>query len=381
MATRTIGIILHGATGRIGSTQHLQNALAPIRDEGGLRAENDRIVPRVMLVGRNPERLAALAQTHRTEWTTDVEAALKDPDYTVLFDAAATHARVGVLERALAAGKHVYTEKPVAPSAAQGLALLREAQRRGLKHGAVEDKVYLPGLQKLAALRRENFFGRIVSFRLEFGYWIFDGIERASQRSSWNYRRAGGGGLVLDMYAHWRYVIEALVGRIRRVSAATWTAIPERVDERGHHYQVDVEDSALTLVEIEGGARGAILSSWATRVRRDDLFVLQVDGTKGSAVAGLHRCHTQNAAQTPLVPGFNVTKDIGADYRADWQEVPAAGPYQNPYRAGWEKFLRHVACDEPLRASLAAGIRDVQFAETCCRSAAEGRWVDFEDAS
>jgi predicted dehydrogenase len=379
MATTTIGIIVHGATGRIASTQHLANALVPIRAEGGLPVGNDRVVPHLLLAGRNAERLAAVARTHDiADWTTDLDAALADPGYAIFFDAAATQQRVGVLRKAIEAGKHIYTEKPVAPTVTQALDLLRQAQALGLRHGAVEDKVHLPGLQKLARLTQSGELGRIVGFRLEFGWWVFDGADRPGQRPSWNYRRAGGGGgLILDMYPHWRYVLESILGRIVAVSSANWTAIPERIDEQGERYAVDVEDAAATLVELENGAFGTILSSWAARVRRDDLFTLQVDGTKGSALAGLHRCHVQTMAQTPAIAHFSVMKDLGADYRDGWSDAPPLEHYVNPYRVGWENFLRHVANGAPMPSTLAAGIRDVEFAETCHRSMAERRWVSF----
>jgi len=381
MATQTTGIIVNGATGRIGSTQHLANALVPIIGEGGLDLGpaygGDRLMPRLLLLGRDADRLAAVARAHGIkDWTTDLDDALSDPAYSIFFDAAATQQRLAVLEKAIAAGKHIYSEKPVAPTAAQGLTLLEKAQARGLKHGVVEDKVHLPGLQKLAALTRDGALGRIVGFRLEFGWWVFDGSEQPCQRPSWNYR-AGGGGLILDMYPHWRYIIESIVGRIVQVSSSQWIATPERIDEQGGRYQVQVEDSAATLVEIEGGVFGNILSSWATRVRRDDLLTLQVDGTKGSAVAGLHRCHVQSTAQTPAIAHFSVMKDIGADYRSAWTEAPPLPSYANPYRVGWEQFLRHVVADAPIGSDLAAGIRDVAFAEACHRSTRDRAWIAF----
>ena len=381
MATTTIGIILNGATGRIGSTQHLANALAPIRDEGGLPAGNDRVVPRLMLVGRNAERLATLARTYGAQWTTDLDQALADPALTVFFDAAATHQRHTVLQKAIAAGKHIYSEKPVATSAAQGLELLRAAERRGVRHGAVEDKLYLPGLQKLSRLAAADFFGRVAGFRIEFGWWVFDGVEVACQRPSWNYRRKDGGGLILDMYPHWRYVIEGLLGPIRRVVTSLSTATPERIDEAGARYAVDVEDSAATLVELESGATGTILSSWATRVRRDDLLTIQIDGSKASALAGLHRCWTVTNAQTPRTAHFSIATDLNIDYRSPWTEVTDGGPYKNPYRVGWEDFLRHVATGAPLKADLAAGVRDVQFAEACYRSMKDGTWISLAPRS
>jgi len=377
MATKTIGIILNGATGRICSTQHVANALAPIRDEGGLPAGGDRIVPRLMLIGRNAEKVAAVARSYRAEWSSDLDAALADPAFAVFFDAAATHQRQATLEKAIAAGKHIYSEKPVALSVEKGLELLRAAQARGLKHGAVEDKLYLPGLQKLSRLAALDFFGRVTGFRIEFGWWVFDGSEVPCQRPSWNYRRKDGGGLVLDMFPHWRYVIENTLGPIRRVATALSTATPERIDERGERYAVDVEDSASTLVELQSGAVGTILASWATRVRRDDLLTFQIDGSKGSALAGLHRCWTTTNAQTPRTAHFNISSDMGVDYRASWQEVSDGGPFKNPYRIGWENFLRHLVTDAPMPADLAAGIRDVQFAQACARSMKDGTWISL----
>ena len=375
MTKQTIGIIVHGATGRIGSTQHLANALLPIINEGGLALGNDRLLPRLLLVGRDAERLAAVARAHNVaDWSTDLNAALASRGHAIFFDTAATGQRGATLERAIAAGKHVYCEKPLASTAAGALALMQKARERGLKHGVVEDKVHLPGMQKLAALTRSGALGRIVGFRLEFGWWVFDGSDRPCQRPSWNYR-AEGGGLILDMYPHWRYVIEGIIGRILRVASAQWTAVPERIDENGARYDVEVEDSAATLVELEGGTFGTIMSSWATRVRRDDLFTPHVDGTKGSAVAGLHRCHVQSAAGAPAIAHFSVMKDVGADYRSGWEEAPALQSYCNPYRAGWEQFLRHVVADGPFACDFSAGARDVAFAESCHRSMRERRWV------
>jgi predicted dehydrogenase len=380
MAGKEIGIILNGATGRIGATQHLANALAPIRAEGGLPVGSNRIVPRLLLVGRDRERLAGLAQSYGIDdWTTDLDAALAKPGFPIFFDAAATLQRVSALSKAVAAGKHIYSEKPVAPSVAEGLALLRAAQARGLKAGAVEDKINLPGLQKLLALGQSGYFGRITGFRLDFGWWVFDGAERPCQRPSWNYQRSGGGGLTMDMVPHWRYVIEGILGPIRRVVTAATTAIPERVDEDGKRYRVDVDDTSLTLAELASGAVGAIVCSWATRVRRDDLMTLQVDGTGGSAIAGLHRCWTQAQAETPSIRRFNPDADIGADYRGQWNEVAGAAAYSNPYRVGWENFLRHVVAGAPLVCDLSAGIRDVQLAEACTRSAAQQKWIMLDD--
>jgi predicted dehydrogenase len=378
MTKQTIGIIVNGATGRIGSTQHLANALVPIINEGGLPLGDDRLLPRLLLVGRDPDRLAAVARTHGlAHWTTDLDLALSSADHAIFFDAAATEQRTSTLEKAMAAGKHVYSEKPLAVSTASARGSLERARSRGLKHGIVEDKIHLPGMQKIAAVTPGGSLGRTVGFRLEFGWWVFDGSERPCQRPSWNYRR-GGGGLILDMYPHWRYLIEGIIGRILRVASVQWTAVPERIDEGGKPYGVAVEDSATTLVEMEGGAFGTIQSSWATRVRRDDLLTLQVDGTAGSAIAGLHRCHVQSSAETPVIAHFNVMKDLGRDYREAWREAPPLTSYCNPYRVGWEQFLRHVARDAPFARDFAAGLRDVAFAEACHRSMTERAWVAME---
>jgi predicted dehydrogenase len=379
MPSRTIGIIVHGATGCIGSTQHLKNALAPIRAEGGLQIGEDRVMPHLILVGRDKERLAAIARENGgAAWTSDLDIALSEPAYTVLFDAAATHQRKATLEKGIAAGKHIYSEKPVALTVAEGRALLAAITTRGLKHGAVEDKQYLPGLCKLRALAQAGFFGRVVGFRLEFGWWVFDGVDESCQRPSWNYRKAGGGGLMLDMHSHFRYLIEGILGPIRRVVTSAATAVPRRVDEAGACYAADVEDQATTLVELASGATGVIIASWATRVRRDDLMTFQIDGTAGSAIAGLHRCYMQPLVDTPRIAAFNPTVDFAIDYRARWQEAPAAGRYLNPYRVGWENLLRHIVADAPLRSDFAAGIRDVAFAEACGRSFRDGAWVGFD---
>lgn len=381
MAVQEIGIIVNGATGRIASTQHLANALLPIRAEGGLAVGDNRIMPRLLLVGRDEGRLAALARGNGIDrWTTDLDAALSDAGYSVFFDAAATVQRVPTLTKAIAAGKHIYSEKPVALSVAEGLSLLAAVRARNLKHGAVEDKIFLPGLQKLAHLAGLKFFGRVTGFRLDFGWWVFDGSERKSQRPSWNYRRSGGGGLTMDMYPHWRYIIESILGPIRRIVAATATAIPQRMDESGARYDVDVDDTSVTLVELDDGAVGTIVCSWATRVRRDDVLTFQIDGTGGSAIAGVHRCWTQSAADTPEIRHINPMVDIGFDHRRDWKEVSEPADPTNPYRTGWERFLRHIVAGEPLASDLSAGIRDVKLVEACYRSASEGRWIALDES-
>jgi len=379
MTTKFIGIIVNGATGGIATRQHLESSLVAIRDEGRLNVAGEYVVPRLLLVGRNEERLAETARRFAVEeWTTSLDDALANPDYSIFFDAAATGQRKTTLTRAIEAGKHVYSEKPVAPTVAEGLELLELAKARGVKHGAVEDKLNLPGLRKLSYLLKQGFFGQILHFRLVFGWWVFAGDLVEGQRPSWNYKSSGGGGLILDMHPHWRYVIEGTLGRISRLVASAWTAIPERFDESGSKYAVDVEDSTSVQVELENGVHGSIFGSWATRVRLDEPLSIHVDGTHGSAVAGLHRCHIQLLAQTPDV-AWSPNVDPSHDHRTDWTEVPDLWRYPNSYRVGWEGFIRHVLTDAPFASNLSAGIRDVMLAEACYLSANESRWVDLRE--
>ncbi len=379
MTTQTIGVVLEGATGRLGSTQHLK-ALTAIRGEGGLLLENgDRLVPLPLLLGRDPARLAALAAAQGgLKWSADRDTSLGDPDIAIYFDAAATGGRAERVRAALAAGKHVYVEKPVAESLAEALDLARRAERAGLKNGVVQDKLFLPGLRKLKKLFDSDFFGRVLSVRLEFGWWVFDGALYPAQRPSWNYRKAGGGGIVLDMFAHWRYVFDRLLGEIKAVSCRCATAVPERRDEAGRPYPVDVEDMAFAVFELAGGALAQVGSSWASRVKRDDLLQIQVDGAKGSAVCGLHRCFVQPLVATPR-PFFDPERPQTMAFDEQWQEMPDLEPVRNGYRAGWELFLRHVAEDAPFPSPLVEGAKSVQLAEACCRSSRERRWIDLPE--
>lgn len=378
MATRSIRIVMDGVSGRLGTNQHLIRSVLAIRGEGGLPLRNgDRLVPEPILLGRNPNKLAALSAAHGgLEWSTDVAACLADPTVEIYFDVAATGGRVERATRAIAAGKHIYLEKPIAGSLDEALGLARAAHAAGVKNGVVQDKLFLPGLTKLAKLRRSGFFGRILSARLEFGYWIFDGELHPAQRSSWNYKKAEGGGLILDMFPHWRYIVDHLVGEISAVSCRKVTQVPKRRDEAGRPYTVDVEDEAFAIAELDGGALVRIGSSWATRVRRDDLLTLQVDGTNGSAVTGLHRCVVQPLVATPKAH-WNVDAPHGMAFADQWLEVPDVEPYPNSYRTGWELFLRHVAEDGPFPSPLIEGVKGVQFAEACYQSDRERRWIDL----
>ena len=377
MATRKIGIIVEGATGRLGSTQHLRSLMA-IRSEGGLAVGNgDRLLPEPVLLGRNAEKLAGLAAANGgLKLSTDRDANLADPEIRIYFDASATGGRVGRATAALEAGKHVYLEKPIAETLADALDLVRRAERARLKAGVVQDKLFLPGLVKLRKLYEAQFFGRVLSVRLDFGWWVFDGELWPAQRPSWNYRKATGGGLILDMFAHWRYIFDRLLGEIRAVSCRHLTALPERRDERGKPYAVDVEDTAFAVFELAGGVLAQISSSWASRVKRDDLLQIQVDGTLGSAVCGLHRCFVQPLVATPK-PFFDPERPQSMVFDQQWQEMPDLEPVRNGYRAGWELFLRHVIEDAPFPSPFIEGAKSVQLAEACYQSHRERRWIDL----
>jgi predicted dehydrogenase len=378
MADRRIGIIINGATGRMGTAQHIANLLA-ITAEGGLRLRSgDRLVPDLLLVGRDADRLSALAAAHDgLRWTTNLEDALAGPD-DIFMDCAATGNRPARVHSAIAAGKHIHIEKPTAPSVDDAMELARLASKAGLKHGVIQDKLFLPGFAKLLFVRNSGFFGRVLSIKIDAGSWIFDGTTQECQRSSWNYKRADGGGIALDMMAHWRYMIDRLAAPVIGVSAVMSTAIPQRVDESGRSYTVDVEDTSHALLKLAGGAVGVITNSWATRVRRDDTMVVQIDGTGGSAVAGRMRCFTQSAVNTPEA-FFGGGRPANMDFFAQWQEVPDTSPAKNPFRHCWEAFLHHVGEDGPYVPTLLEGAKAVQLADLAYRSVAEGRWMEVPE--
>ena len=377
MAIRKFGIIMHGVTGRMGLNQHLVRSIVAIRDEGGLAlADGDRLMPDPILVGRNGAKVAALAHAHGIErWSDDLDAALANPEDTLFFDAGATQMRAGLLERAIDAGKHVYCEKPISDSVAVAVALARKARAAGVKNGVVQDKLFLPGLRKLAMLRDLGFFGRMLSVRGEFGYWVFEGDWQPAQRPSWNYRHADGGGIILDMLCHWRYVLDNLFGEVKAVSCLGATHIPERVDEAGKPYKADADDAAYATFALEGGVIAQINSSWATRVRRDDLVTFLVDGTHGSAMAGLSKCWTQHRVNTPK-PVWNPDEPQTIDFYETWDEVPDNQAYDNGFKLQWEMFLRHIVEDAPWRYSLVEGAKGVQLAELGLQSWRERRWLD-----
>ncbi len=380
MATRRLGLIMHGITGRMGYNQHLVRSILAIREAGGVLLSNgDRLMPDPVIVGRDPEKLQRIAEQHKIHrWSTDLDAALSNPDDEVFFDAGTTQMRAELLGRAIAAGKHVYCEKPVSDDLESAVELARKAKAAGIKHGVVQDKLFLPGLLKIRMLRDAGFFGRILSVRGEFGYWVFEGDLQPAQRPSWNYRKAEGGGIILDMLCHWRYVLDELFGEVRAVSCLGATHITDRADEKGRPYTADAEDAAYATFELDGGIVAHINSSWDVRVRRDDLVTFQVDGTHGSAVAGLHKCFTQHRVNTPK-PVWNPDIPQTIDFFSGWDEVPQNTPAMNGFRAQWELFLKHVAEDAPWRYGLEAGAKGVQLAELGYRSWKERRWLDVPE--
>ena len=373
----SVGIIMNGVTGRMGVNQHLRRSILEIMAQGGVKiSDSETIVPRPLLVGRNAAKLEALAdESGGLPWTTDLAVALEDPAYSIYFDAQTTDRRVDAVRQAIAAGKHIYCEKPSADSFEGACELYQLAKKAGVKHGVVQDKLWLPGLLKLKTLRDLGFFGRILSVRGEFGYWVFEGDAIPAQRPSWNYRKADGGGLIMDMLCHWRYVLDNIFGVVKAVSCLGATHIPQRWDESGRPYDATADDAAYATFELEGGIVAHFNSSWCTRVRRDDLLTIQVDGTRGSALAGLRHCWIQPLSATPR-PVWNPDIESPLDYSAGWQKIPQQTDFDNAFKRQWELFLRHVVASEPFQWSLLEGAKGVQLAEKGLESWHKRAWVD-----
>ncbi|HEU4377469.1 MAG TPA: Gfo/Idh/MocA family oxidoreductase [Hyphomicrobiaceae bacterium] len=380
MAMQRLGIIMNGVTGRMGTNQHLVRSVVAIRKQGGVTLRNgDRVMPDPILVGRNAGKLSALAEAHGLKRTsTDLDAALADPDDSIFFDAATTQARPTLLGKAIDAGKHIYCEKPVATNLEAAVAIVRKAKAAGIKHGVVQDKLFLAGLRKLNLLIDSGFFGRILSVRGEFGYWVFEGDLQPIQRPSWNYRTEEGGGIILDMLCHWRYVLDNTFGNVKSVSCLGATHIPERIDEDGQRYKATADDAAYATFQLEGNIIAHMNSSWCTRVRRDDLLTLHVDGTHGSAVAGLQDVVIQQRMATPK-PVWNPDVKQTIDFYGGWQPVPDTQAFDNGFKLQWEAFIRHVVEDAPYKWDLLEGAKGVQLVECALRSWKERRWIDVPE--
>lgn len=377
---KQIGIIMNGVTGRMGTNQHLIRSIVAIRKQGGVELSNgDRLMPDPILVGRRAHKLKELAETHGiARWSTDLDACLADPHNSIYFDSQTTVRRAEAIRKAIAAGKHVYCEKPTATSLEEAVELAKLARQAGVKNGVVQDKLFLPGLIKLKRLVDSEFFGKILSVRMEFGYWVFEGDWQSAQRPSWNYRKEDGGGIIVDMFAHWRYVLDNLFGKVKAVSCLGATHIPERMDEQGNVYKCTADDAAYATFELEGDIVVQANSSWAVRVNRDDLLTIQVDGTHGSAVAGLRNCKTQHRVNTPK-PVWNPDIENPINFLDQWEEVPGNQAFDNAFKVQWELFLKHVAGEGEFPWDLLEGAKGTQLAELGLKSWEERRWLDVPE--
>jgi predicted dehydrogenase len=377
MARKVMQVAVNGVTGRMGYRQHLVRSLLAIREQGGLPIGDGTVLyPEPVLVGRSEDKLRAIAERHGlSRWTTSLDEVLGDPGIEVYFDTQVTSARQDAVARAIAAGKHVYCEKPVAATAEAALALAGAARDAGITHGVVQDKLFLPGMIKLRRLVDEGFFGRVLSVRLEFGYWVFEGDSVPAQRPSWNYRAEDGGGIMLDMFPHWHYLLEDLFGPVSSLYARRVTHLPRRWDEAGLPYDVTADDAAYAVLEFAGGAVASVNSSWAVRVNRRELLEVQVDGTHGSAVAGLRHCAVQPRVTTP-VPVWNPDLPDPLDYQAMWAGMPDTAVLDNGFKTQWELFIRHVCEDAPYRWDLLEGAKGVQLVELARQSWKARRWID-----
>lgn len=379
MTTHKVGIIMNGVTGRMGTNQHYIRSILAIRKQGGLKVSDSEVIwPEPVLVGRSEAKLAQLATMDEgVRWTTDLDAELAKPENLIYFDSQTTGRRAGAVKKAIAAGKHVYCEKPTAVSSADALDLYNVATKAGVKNGVVQDKLWLPGMRKIQRLKEQGFFGKILSVRGEFGYWVFEGDNIVAQRPSWNYRKEDDGGIIVDMLCHWRYVLDNLFGEVKAVSCLGATHIPERVDEQGKTYKCTADDSAYATFELEDGVIAHFNSSWTVRVRRDDLLTLQVDGTHGSAVCGLRECYIQHYGNTPK-PTWNPDIVQPIDFFQGWAKVPEQEHHDNAFKVQWEHFLRHIVLDEPFPWTLLQGAKGVQLAELGLKSWEERRWLPVE---
>jgi len=377
MSERRLGIIMNGVTGRMGLNQHLVRSILAIQNQGGISLPDGTVLmPDPILVGRNEAKLKAIAADHGLKrWSTNLKECLANPDDEIYFDSGATGLREEYVSQAIDAGKHIYCEKPLSTSVESSLRLAKKAKDAGVKQGIVQDKLFLPGIRKLKRLIDSGFFGRILSVRGEFGYWVFEGDLQPAQRPSWNYRKEDDGGIIMDMFCHWRYVLDHTFGTVKAVSCTGATHIPERIDEEGKRYKCTADDAAYGMFELEGDIFAQINSSWTTRVYRDELFNLHVDGTEGSAIAGLRDCKIQHRMNTPR-PIWNPDLPNPINFRESWLEVPDNGVFENAFKVQWELFLKHVATDSPFPHDFTDGARGVQLAELGLKSWAERRWLD-----
>ena len=380
MTEHRLGIIMNGVTGRMGTNQHLIRSILAIMKEGGVKLDNcDTVMPDPILVGRNAEKVEALAKEHNVaRWTTDLDGAIANPDDTLFFDSASTNLRAELLRKAIDAGKDIYCEKPSAGTLEDAIDVYGRAEKAGIRHGVVQDKIFLPGLQKMKRLMDDGFFGRLLSVKIDFGYWVFEGDWKQAQRPSWNYRKGDGGGIILDMMPHWRYVLDNTFGNVKSVSCLGRVNIDKRWDENDEPYDADADDASYALVELEGGAVAQIFASWCTRVRKDDLVTFHADGTHGAAVAGLTKCYTQDRPATPS-PVWNPDEPQTIPFFETWEEYGADMTFDNGFKSEWEMFIRSLYEDTPFHWNLREGAKGVQLAEAAMQSWHERRWIDIDE--
>jgi predicted dehydrogenase len=380
MTEHKIGVIMNGVTGRMGTNQHLMRSIAEIIKQGGVRiAPGETIMPDPILIGRDENKLKKLCQISGVKkMSTDLDQALADPANIIYFDAQITGKRVEAVRKAIKAGKHIYCEKPIATDTKQAMELYRLCAAHNVKHGVVQDKLWLPGILKIKRLIQQGFFGKILSVRGEFGYWVFEGDTIPAQRPSWNYRKEDDGGIIVDMLCHWRYLLDNVFGKVKAVSCLGATHIPERFDEQGRPYKATADDAAYATFELEGGTIAQFNSSWTVRVRRDDLLTLQVDGTKGSAVAGLRECYIQHYSNTPK-PVWNPDIPQSINFFEGWAKVPEQETYDNAFKVQWELFLKHVVKGDPFPWDMREGVKGVQLAEKGLESWSKKCWIDIPE--
>ena len=380
MTEHRLGIIMNGVTGRMGTNQHLIRSILAIMKEGGVKLDNgDTVMPDPILVGRNAGKVRALAKKHDVaRWTTDLDGAITNPDDTLFFDSASTNLRAELLRKAIDAGKDIYCEKPSAGTLEDAIDVYQRAEQAGIRHGVVQDKIFLPGLQKMKQLMEDGFFGRLLSVKIDFGYWVFEGDWKEAQRPSWNYRKEDGGGIILDMMPHWRYVLDNTFGSVKSVSCLGRVNIDKRWDENNERYDADADDASYALVELEGGAVAQIFASWCTRVRKDDLVTFHADGTHGAAVAGLTKCYTQARPATPS-PIWNPDEPQTIPFFDTWEEYGADMTFDNGFKSEWEMFMRSLYTDKPFHWNLREGAKGVQLAEAAMQSWHERRWIDIDE--
>jgi len=371
---------MNGVTGRMGTNQHLMRSIVEIIKQGGVKiSPGETIMPDPVLIGRDENKLKKLClMSGVKKMSTDLDQALADPHNVIYFDAQITGRRAEGIRKAVKAGKHIYCEKPIATDTKQAMELYRLCKEHYVKNGVVQDKLWLPGILKIKRLIQQGFFGRILSVRGEFGYWVFEGDSIPAQRPSWNYRKEDDGGIITDMLCHWRYLLDNVFGKVKAVSCLGATHIPERVDEEGKRYKSTADDSAYATFELEGGIIAQFNSSWTVRVRRDDLLTLQVDGTNGSAVAGLRECYIQHYGNTPK-PVWNPDIPQPINFFEGWAKVPEQENYDNAFKVQWELFLKHVVKGDSFPWDMREGVKGVQLAEKGLESWSKKCWVDIPE--